>query len=448
MHAARRVFLLLPILLITGCADRDGNRISVQEWWQQRNGAKKQSSGQETQDKDARVAEDGRSPAATNQDHHDSVNPQLASPAPSGGAPSGSSKSSVGPTIHADALIVNDETIRVGDILEPITSKLEELVHELPPDVYYAKAAQIVRLQIIEAVAQHLIWRRAQRQLTDELKPQLDKAVEKMEKERINREFGGRETMYEKYLARHGKTRTDARERLRRTLIIDSYLRDRLLQLIPTPRKPELEDYYKTHLSEFSHQERREMFLIDIPVRVFLEMHRPINPSDEAAAEQKARQAASEAVESIKRGEDFREVARKHSQGLHTDEGGAWGFITSAADRQSPPLEGRWSAPSKHLFELKPGETSEIVESARSFFIVKCGRIEGGHVVSFQDAQPQIVATIRQQRFLERRAAFLQEELDRSTIGSLDAFVSQVLHAAPSPDEKQLKFESADPVHR
>ncbi|HKQ48649.1 MAG TPA: peptidyl-prolyl cis-trans isomerase [Phycisphaerae bacterium] len=347
-----------------------------------------------------------------------------------------------GPAIHADALIVNDETIRVGDILEPITPKLEELARELPDDSYYQKATQIVRLQIIEAVAQHLIWRRAQRHLTDEIKPQLEKAVDKMEKDRINREFGGRETVYEKYLARHGKTRDDVRERLKRTVVIDSYLRDRLLQLIPAPRKAELEDYYRRHLTDYSQPERREMFLIDIPIRAFLDPARAVTPEAEAVAEPAARRAAEQAVEALKGGEDFQAVAKRYSQGLHTDEGGAWGFITAPADRLSAPLEGRWAAPSKRLFELQAGETSEIIAAARSFFIVKCGRVEGGTRESFQEAQPKIVGEIRQQKFLERRAAFLQEELDRSTIGSLDTFVAQVLRAAPSPDAQQSRFET------
>lgn len=440
MHSWRPWILATILLFPAGCVDPNGRRITMMEWWQQRTNEKKHSAGPETvEEKPHSVDAD---PSLTAENPHP-AHTEISEPNASAMG-TGEPVAPIGQTIHADALIVNDETIRVGDILEPIAPRLEKLMRELPPDSYFAKAMQIVRLQIIEAVAQHLIWRRAQRQLTDELKPQLDKAVDKMEKERINREFGGRETVYEKYLARHGKTRSDVRERLKRSLIIDSYLRDRLLQLIPTPRKSELEDYYKSHLAEFSQQERRELFLIDIPARAFLDPGRAMNPADEAAAEQKAREAAREAEAAIQRGEDFREVARKQSRGLHTESGGDWGFITAPLDRHSTPLEGRWAAASKRLFELKTGETSEIIESSHSFFIVKCGRIEGGHQLSFQDAQPRIAGSIRQQRFLEKRAAFLQDELDRSTIGSLDEFVAQVLRAAPSPDERHSKYEPID----
>jgi parvulin-like peptidyl-prolyl isomerase len=427
--------ICIVVLVSAGCVDSSGNRISAQEWWQQRFGGANKSANRSAAQNDSPKTEEESSPHVENKNRPAPAKAVAAGPVMETADPSGPA----GPIIHADVLIVNDETIRVADILEPLTAQLEELVKQLPPDSYYDKARQMIRLQIIEAVAQHLIWRRAQRQITDEMKPQLDKAIDKMEKERINREFGGRETMYEKYLARHGKTRADVRERLRRTAVIDSYLQDRLLQLIPTPRRSELDQYYKSHLSDFSRLERREMFLIDLPIRAFFDASRPIHPGDEAGAEQKARATAKEALEALHRGEPFEAVARKYSQGLHTDAGGAWGFITAAVDKKSAPLEGRWVAPSRRLFELQSGQTSEIIESARSFFIVRCGRIEAGNTLSFQEAQPQIVTTMRQQRFLEKRAAFLQDELDRSTIGSLDAFVSQVVHAAPAPAERKSK---------
>ncbi len=337
--------------------------------------------------------------------------------------------------IRANALVVNNETIRVSDILEPIQPKLEQLSRELPPEIYYQRAAQIIRLQIVEAVAQHLIWRRAQSHVNDDMKPQLDKAVDKMEKERINREFGGRETVYEKFLTKHGKTRSEVRERLQRTVVIDSYLRDRLLPLVPMPRKSELWEFYQAHRQEFESQERREMFLIDIPVRAFVEKKGIYGPSAEelAAARDKARQSAEEAAAALSKGESFEEVARKYSHGPRREDGGVWGFITKPSDSTHAPLQGRWATPSRRLFELKAGQVSEIIEdkAADGFFIVKAGQVEAANVVSFQDAQPDIVDNLRQQRFVKLRADFLQDELDKSTIGSLDDFMDIVMEAIP-----------------
>jgi hypothetical protein len=75
----------------------------------------------------------------------------------------------------------------------------------------------------------------------------------------------------------------------------------------------------------------------------------------------------------------------------------------------------------------------EIIEADKCYFMVKCGQVETGGTISFQDAQPQIIDAMRQQRFSKLRAEFLQKELEQSTIGSLDAFVTEVLKALPQP---------------
>ena len=241
-----------------------------------------------------------------------------------------------------------------------------------------------------------------------------------MEKERINREFGGSEAKYERYLTRQGRTRADTRDRLRRTVIIDSYLREHLLPLVQSPRKRELQQYYESHLADFSKPSRREMFLIEVPIASFIDRRRPVTDTDLSEATKQARKSIEDAAAALQAGEPFEAVARKYSLGVNKEAGGAWGFIES-------PLQGRWAAPSGRLFRLQADEVSEIIESEKCFFIVKAGQVETGGAISFQEAQPQIVEAMRQERFMKLRADFLQKELEQSTIGSLDAFVTEVL---------------------
>src|SRR5207247_1776709 len=148
-----------------------------------------------------------------------------------------------------------------------------------------------IRREIVEAVAERLIAQEARRQISEQSKPQLDKMVSAMEKERINREFGGRETNYEKHLAASGKTREEVRKQLEQTIAIDRYLRDRLLPLVPSPGKNELKKYYDQHLAEFTTLARREMFLIDVPIAAFVDENRGVTEAQIAIAQQKARLA-------------------------------------------------------------------------------------------------------------------------------------------------------------
>ncbi len=424
----RWLTVLIGVGTLAGCMDGSGNRISMQEWWTSRTEKKKTEPPVE---KPAVVAADApkTSPtevvetpevqlASRREKPSDAVAPRAVEDSPN--------------AVRAEHLVVDDQVIRVQDILEPLQSRLPSMEAELSPEQYWRKVGEVVRQQIIEAVAQHLIWRRAQETLHDELKPQLEKAVEKMEKDRINREFGGRETAYAKYLSKHGKSRDEVRERLRKSVLIDSYLRDRLLPMVPQARKQELQAYYNSHLADFSKSGRREMYLIDVPVASFLDLSRPLTREDERIANEKARATIEKAAAALKTGREFGEVAKEFSQGLHKEEGGFWGWISQSADGQSAPMQGHWEVPSRRLFELAAGGTSEVIEAARSFFIVKVGTVEDATRMTFQDAQPDINNAIRQQRFVKLRADFLQKELDRSTIGSLDAFVRAVMNAVPT----------------
>ena len=220
--------------------------------------------------------------------------------------------------------------------------------------------------------------------------------------------------------------------------MIDSYLRDRLLPLVPPPRRNELLDYYQSHRAEFSRPERREMWLIEVPIEEFLDFRKPITRADEQAATKSAREKIEAAAAALAKGESFEEVAKAYSLGPHREDGGAWGFITASGDRSKGPLQGRWAEPSRILFELESGETSDIIESGKCYFIVRAGKVEPGMEASFQDAQPQIADTLKQQRFARLRADFLQGELDKITIGSLDDFMQKVMNAIPPSKDKAV----------
>ncbi len=419
-----------------GCRNAGGERISFGEWWHNRGDTARKAnadapavSTDHRADADATTGHHTDANAPT--DHHAEVGGPAAADAaqdtdqPDDVSHGGSARISPD-AIHSNALIVNDETISVDDILEPILPRIEQLAGTLSPRAYYQQVGDLVRQRIIEAVAQSLIWRRAQESIEEGAEPRIDKAVDKVEKDRITREFNGSETRYEKYLTQRGKLRSEVRERLRRELIINGYLRDYLLPLVRSPRRQELRQYYDAHMDEFSKAARREMFLIDVPIRAFIDPRKPSTQTGWTAAQTKARQTIEDAAEALTAGDSFQDVVGKHSHGLHKKDGGGWGFIRE-------PLQGRWAAPSKRLFEMKPSEVSEIIEAADSFFIVKVGQVEVGECVSFQDAQPSISNSLKQQRFAELRAEFLQKELKQSTLGSLDAFVTEVLKSIPPP---------------
>ena len=452
------ILATLPAMALAGgCVDSQGNRVSMQNWLSSPPAEKKESPAPGTRGQaDAGEKQLARSSATRDADDASSRRRDSAGgadgsrggtapspPAPAKEPPrirvemvdeaadaaeeSAPPKPAASPNaIHSDVLLINKETISVNDILEPISPELEKLSGEVAPNIYFGRATELIRQQIIEAVAQLLVWRKAQSTINEEMEKSLMKAVDKMEKDRINREFQGRETLYDKYLARHGKTRDQVRERLRKSIVIDSYLRERLLPLVPNPRKQELLSYYNANLGEFTRPGRREMFLIEVPISAFLKQQRSPGAGELQEATEKARAEIEAAAAALEAGEPFEEVAKRVSRGPNAQQGGAWGFIES-------PLKGRWEVPSKQLFQLKEGQTGTILEAAKSFFIVKAGKVENRQIMDFNEAQPQIANILKQRRFNKLRADFLQEELKQSTLGSLDEFVAEVLRAVPDP---------------
>ncbi len=340
------------------------------------------------------------------------------------------------PSAHAvrsDGLLVNDEVVTVEDILEPIRSQLEQVAETLPAELYERRAAELIRQRLVQSVAQLLIYRRANVTISEEVEPQIQKSIDKMERDRINREFGGRETEYEKYLLANGTTRQEVRRRLRRALVVDGYLRERLQQRVDPPRKQALWKAYQAMKAKYARPERRELFLIHLPIRHFygdevLRKRRPATSEEQAAAWRQSEEAINAAQAALAAGTLFEDVAKEYSKGVHKKDGGAWGFI-------SAPLMAEWAVPTKQLFEMKENTVSDIIKTDEGYFIVKLGNIDGGQVKSFKDAQPELIRLLKDRQFQRLRGEFLQKELERSTIGSLDAFAAEVFRAAPRPKQ-------------
>ena len=413
----------------TGCHGPDGESVSMGQWWDSRFGDKDNSSEEssERSNESEAVANPRNDSAATGSPV--SATPTSARPVSRIEAQDREPSRSA---ITSDVLVLNDETVDVMDVLDPIRSMLTEAAASKPPREYMKYRDDVVRRQIVEAVAERLIWQEARNAVSEDVKPQIEKIVIAMEKDRINREFGGLETNYEKYLTRNGRTRADVRKMLERGIMIDKYLKDRLLPLIASPTRSELKKYYDQHLADFTTQSKRELYLIDIPIAAFLEQRRVITDAQIAAATAKARAQADEAARAIAAGQPFEEVAKKYSKGLHKEKGGAWGVINE-------PLQGRWEVPSKRLFTMSQGQVSEVIENEKSFFIVKANVVEQGKTTSFTEAQPEIMRKIRQERFIKLRGDFLQKRFAKSQVGSMDNFYRRVLAACPPPGGGEIR---------
>ncbi len=140
-------------------------------------------------------------------------------------------------------------------------------------------------------------------------------------------------------------------QELKEDILIDAVFRRELGEGIKITDQ-QIEDYFKKNSLQFSSAEQRRASVILIKV----------DPKAGSAGDRKARQELQKILGKLKKGGDFAELARLHSQDSIAKRGGDLGFFTK--DRMFGPF-------SKLAFKLKVGEVSEIFRTQHGYQILK-----------------------------------------------------------------------------
>ena len=306
-------------------------------------------------------------------------------------------------------LHVNQDTLTVEDVTKPLMPALFKEAAGLPAEQQLGLVIRRCQEELVRQIHDLLLYQEASGDITDDMMSAVDQYVDQEIKNRVNRDFDGRQTRFEAHLAAQNMNMEAAREVERRRLIVVKYLQENLLPKITDPTRRELVDYYHANLEEYSEPARRELLMIDV---------------SKAGGAEAAATAIRAAAERLGGGEDFRVVAREISQGIHAGDGGNWGDITS-------PLQGRYARPSEVFFTLGENQVSEIIETADAFFIVKAGRVQEESILSFTEVQQELVERYRNAQFDFYRARLLRKLLAQAVIEpDEDAFLKEVVESA------------------
>jgi len=347
-------------------------------------------------------------------------------------------------SIQSPILMVNNEPITVQEVLEPLRAELEKASKEMSPSEYRRFANHRLMVRLVRLVDELLAYDEAKKEITDEMETQIKKAVDQTEQNRINAEFGGRFSRYEAWLEANRESRDEVRKRIRRELIVRQYLKDKFLPLIRHPTRQEMLKYYQRHPEEFTEPLRVELFLIDAPYWVFLEgtptedrqaLWPKVSGPRRLEARRTAQQHMEQALREIKSGIPFEAVARSYSRGPNADNGGAWGFISPGG------LTGRWTEVAEVLFQLQPGQVSEIMRTDDGLFIVKAGRRFEQRTIPFVEAQPLIEKTLVKEQQDKLEADFLTRLRNKATLGDFPSFLQALFDAAPRQPGQRLDYK-------
>jgi peptidyl-prolyl cis-trans isomerase C len=187
------------------------------------------------------------------------------------------------------------------------------------------------------------------------------------------------EEAFKQALTQQNVTLEQLRDNARNDLLVGNMLQTEVgSKTTVTPA--EIDDFYKKNPTQFQRPERvrASHILIGFPEN-----------ADEAA-KNAARAKGAEILKEVKAGKDFAELAKQHSTDPGSGpNGGDLGFFQQG--QMVPPFD-------KAAFSMKPGETSDLVETNFGVHIIRVVDRQPAGTVPLDEVRPQV------QQYLEGQA--------------------------------------------
>ncbi len=299
--------------------------------------------------------------------------------------------------------IVNGKPILASEVLEPYGTQLEHAKNKLPPDVY-----EQARRDLLEKELENHIERKL---LVEGLKSML-------KTEQIGMLNGFINDAWSKEVARMMRetgvgTRIELDRELRKqhtslAALKTNFANQRMaMEFLGTKTKsdekigrPELIAYYNEH---------REDYLVHARVKwqqivVDIQKH-----GGRAAAQDRLNEIVAKLRPS--RGANFSEVAKALSDGPNASNGGRWEWTKegSLADKRI----------NQALFELPPGQPSQVFESDDALKIVVVDQREDSHYKPFDDLQDEIKETLEKETRKKAARKFIDDMMAQAEITTI-----------------------------
>jgi peptidyl-prolyl cis-trans isomerase C len=286
---------------------------------------------------------------------------------------------------------VNNEVITREDILGPLRPQIEQWRKQDSPAALESRIRQVIIFKLQEMIEMRLVVQEAKAKLTEDQKKEIDAQINQTIKEMISVE--GSLHQLEMKIQADGSTLEAQKAKLRDEMMFQRFLREKIAPSVQVTHS-ELLDYYA--------KVRQERYVIPTKMQLGLVA---IKKTDAADAEQ-ARALAETVRGRIVAGEDFAALAVRYSRDAMRDKGGDWGLMAKGAFRIKEV--------DAALFALKAGQVAPLVETADTFYIVKALDRQEGRVKPFTEVQATLDAEMRDQRYNQAVAKYVQELYQRS----------------------------------
>jgi len=194
---------------------------------------------------------------------------------------------------------------------------------------------------------------------------------------------------YKKAMQEMNASEDQVRSDIQKGLAIEKLVVDKFVNKITVPEK-ETREYYDTHAEMFQQPEQVQASHILIKV----------NPDANEAEKDEALKKIKEIQEKQKKGEDFAELAKAHSQCPSSSKGGDLGYF--ARGQMVPPFE-------EAAFNMKPGEVSDIVTTRFGYHLIKVTNKRPESTVPYEVIQERVGQFLKQEKVQKEVKAFVDK---------------------------------------
>ncbi|MFW5817827.1 MAG: peptidylprolyl isomerase [Planctomycetota bacterium] len=309
--------------------------------------------------------------------------------------------------VSGGSLRINDEFIRPEEIVRYASPRLSALPKGLSPADFRRRAAQILGDTIQQRIHMTLVLGQAREKLTEQQDGWVKAKVQDYKRSLVA-QAGSVEKLRDDLEKRHTtlKQVLDAR---RDQLQYQIFLQARFESAIVITRRKLLQ-YYRANQDEFASPKRVQFRLITIP------------RGDDDQSKADAMKTARKAMDRIRNGETFAEVAKDISKGPRRGKGGLWPKMGQGEFAVKPV--------DKALFEMKEDEVSEIIETDSALFIAKAVEVDEARVAPFEEAQKGIAEKLRSKQEKALHEEYFSHLYENANVQRSEDFLTKVLQLA------------------
>ena len=269
--------------------------------------------------------------------------------------------------------VVNDELITQSELDKVLVSLYNQYKALYAGDELLLKMDEKRREVLNLMINDKLILSEARRRDIKIEPEEIEKKVNE-----LKAKFPSKEA-FQKVLVDQGISLSELQKRYKDELLKDKYIEAAVRsQIAITPT--EIKEYYDANADEFK---------IPPSARVSNILIRIEGDENRESTYNKAQ----EVLGRLKEGDDFAEMAKVYSGGIHAEDGGDMGYLSEGQLKKEVD---------KVIFSLEPGEFSDIVETESGYHIFMVTEKKKPLVMSMEEAYEEIRSAIYRQKAMKK----------------------------------------------